>query len=402
MSQLIPQRLFWRRAAFPAPVRLSKWEMLQSRLRLAASYAAFAAHNDQLETLQDEVCRVAAEGLNADFAKLLVYDADDQTFLLQAGLGWRPGVVGHARLDADPGTAAGFAWHTGQSVISNALINETRFRTPALLADHGLARSINIAILGEDAMAYGVLEVESSVSGEFTTDDVCFLRLLTHSLAAARSRLIREAIHDEQAAWSTDDHQMSLHELQHRIRNDLQGILFSIEREARGAIGTQNAGYDRVGRRVLALAGLYDHLLGIRTGGTVEMGAYLTSLCLKIAAAADLLSRGIALLADTQARDMTIDQAGRLAIPVNELVANAAEHAFPNGSAGRITVRLFERDSDQATHPVVSVSDDGCGFKGPRPGRTGLSLVERLVRGAGGTLTRLDASGTEWQIALPP
>ena len=394
--------LFWRREATPAPIKLSKWELSQSQLRLASSYAAFATHNDHLDMLQEEVCRVAAEGLRTDFAKLLVYHADDQTFLLQAGVGWRRGVVGHARLAADVGTAAGFAWHTGQSVISNALINENRFRTPDLLKDHGLARSVNIAIPGEDEVAYGVLEVESSTSGEFTTDDLCFLKLLTHTLAAARSRLHRQVLHDEQATRSTDDHQMSLHEMQHRIRNDLQGICSSIHREALAAAGAEHrGGYDRLNRRVLALGALYDHLLGIPTSDMVEMGAYLNSLCLKIAAAADLKSRGIVLVADTQPLSMTIDRAGRLAIAVNELVANAAEHAFPDSRAGHITVRLFERNGDQAACPVVSVSDDGCGFKGVRPESAGLSFVERLVRGAGGVLARSGASGTEWEIALP-
>ncbi len=386
----------------PAPVQLPKWHLLQSQLRLASSYAAFAAHNDHLEALQQEACRVAAEGLKTDFAKLLVYDVDNQTFLLQAGVGWRQGVVGRARLDADVGTAAGFAWRTGQSVISNALVNDRRFRTPELMTDHGLARSINIAVPGEDAAAYGVLEVESSMSGEFTTDDLCFLKLLAHTLAAARSRLHQQTVHDEQAAQSTDEHRMSLHEMQHRIRNDLQGICSSIGREARGAAGAEHrAGYDRVNRQVVALAGLYDHLLGLPGNGIVEMGAYLRSLCLKIAAAADLPSRGIVLVADTQPLAMPIDRAGRLAIAVNELVANAAEHAFPDGRPGRITVRLAERERDQAACPVVSVSDDGCGFKGPRPGSAGLSFVERLVRGAGGVLARSGTSGTEWQIALP-
>ena len=387
----------------PAPAQqLPSRDLLQSQLRLASSYAAFATHNDHLDQLQEEVCRVAAEGLQTDFAKLLVYDADTQTFLLQAGVGWRPGVIGRARLDADVGTAAGFAWHTGQSVISNALVNERRFRTPDLLTDHGLARSINIAIPGEAEAAYGVLEVESSVSGQFTTDDLCFLKLLAHTLAAARSRLYQQALHDEQAARSTDEHQMSLHEMQHRIRNDLQGICSSIGREVRGIAGLEHrAGYDRVNRQVLALAGLYDHLLGRPTAGTVEMGAYLSSLCLKIAAAADLPSRGIDLVADTQPLAMPVDRAGRLAVAVNELVANAAEHAFPDGRAGRITVRVVERQSDPAACPVVTVSDDGCGFKGPRPGSAGLDLVERLVRGAGGVLARSGASGTEWKIALP-
>lgn len=367
-------------------------------MRLAAGYAVMAGQSDDLPALQQEACRIGAEGLEADFAKLLAYQAADHSFLVQAGVGWRPGVVGRSRLEADTGTAAGFAWHTGQSVISNALANDTRFRTPGLLTEHGLARSINIPVPGDGPAPSGVLEVESSQGGAFVTDDVCFLQLIAHSLSAASSRLVRQELHDEQATRDADDHRMSLHEMQHRVRNDLQGICSSLDREARNLEGAERSGYDRVIRRVMALAGLYDHLLGAQAGNAVEMDAYLNSLCRKIAAASDLPSRKITLAVDAQPLGMPIDRAGRLAIAVNELVANAAEHAFPSDLAGNITVRLFMQD---AGCPIVSVSDDGCGFRGPRPGSAGLGFVDRLVRGLGGVLTRLDGVGTEWRIALP-
>ena len=400
MSGAAVRPLFWRIGS-PYAAAAAKPGKAQSAMRLAARYAAVAGQGEDLQALQQEACHVAAEGLEADFAKLLVYDANEQDFLVAAGVGWRPGVVGRSRLEADTGTAAGFAWHTGEPVIANAIGFDKRFRTPDLLIEHGLARSINVPIPGDGSLAFGVLEVESSRRGAFATDDACFLQLLAHSLAAARVRLVRQALHDEQAARSTDEYQLSLHEMQHRIRNDLQGICSGIDLEIRRlADAGQRGGYDRVSRRVLALAALYDHLLGIQSGGIVEMGAYLGSLCQRIAAAADLPSRGIALAAETQPIGMTIDRAGRLAIAVNELVANAAEHAFPNGQSGKIVVRLFTPDAGGAGRPVVTVSDDGCGFQGPRPGSSGLGFVDRLVRGAGGVLTRLDGPGTEWRIAL--
>ena len=368
-------------------------------MRLAARYAVMAGQSDDLPALQQEACRIGAEGLEADFAKLLAYQAADHSFLVQAGVGWRPGVVGRSRLEADTGTAAGFTWHTGQSVISNTLANDARFQTPGLLAEHGLARSINIPVPGDGPAPFGVLEVESSQGGTFVTDDLCFLQLIAHSLSAARNRLVRQRLHDEQATRDADERRLSLHEMQHRIRNDLQGICSSLDREARSLEGGRRSGYDRVIRRVVALAGLYDHLLGVQAGKPVEMDAYLNLLCRKIAAASDLASRNITLAVDAQPFGMPIDQAGRLAIAVNELVANAAEHAFPGERAGTITVRLSTQD---AGCPVVSVSDDGCGFRGVRPGSAGLSFVDRLVCGLGGVLTRLDGVGTEWRIALPP
>ncbi len=400
MSEQWPPPLFWPIASPPASAAAAP-ARAQSAMRLAARYAAAAGQSDDLQALQQEACFVAAEGLESGFAKLLAYDSGRQDFLVVAGVGWQPGVVGYSRLDADTGTAAGFAWHTGESVICNALGNDRRFRVPRLLVEHGLARSINVPIAGDAQDAFGVLEVESPERGEFTAEDVWFLQLLARSMAAARNRLMRQALHDEQVARSGDDNNMSLQEMQHRVRNDLQGICSSLDREGRKmADEEQRGGYDRVGRQVQALAALYNYLAGARSGGPIDMGAYLGSLCMRIEAAGALASRGIAVGVETQPVSMAIDRAGRLAIAVNELVANAAEHAFPDGRGGKIMVRLFAQTAGGSGSSVVTVGDDGCGFKGPRPGSNGLSFVERLVRGAGGVLTRSEGEGTEWRIAL--
>ena len=380
---------------------MAKPERPPSVMRLAARYAAFASQSDDLQALQQEACQVAVEGLRADSAKLLVFYADNQEFLVVAGVTWQAGIIDCCRQEANIETSSGFAGYTGGSAISNAPGAAERSRTPRSIGEQSIVRRINVPVLGNGQTMFGVLEVEDLRVEEFAADDFLFLQAIAQSLGAARNRLMLQALHDEQNAHSIEQHRASLGEMRHRVRNDLQEICSSIDHE-RSSVGNaeQRAGYKRVSRRVLALAELYDHLLGAESGSTVEMGAYLGSLCLRIAVAADLSSRGIALSSETQPISLPVDRAGRLAIVVNELVANAAEHAFPDGQAGKIVVRLFARIADGTGLPVVTVTDNGCGFKGLQPGRAGLGLVNRLVRGAGGVLTRLDGAGTEWQIAL--
>ena len=181
--------LIWRKGFGPKHVPTPA--TLQRQLLLAAQFAALAAHTDDLQVLQHEICRVAAEGLKVTFAKLLVYRADERAFVLQAGIGWGKDIVGIARLAADVGTAAGFAWHSGQSIVSNDLVYERRFRVPALLAEHAIVRCINVVVSGAQGAAFGVLEVESPEPGLFTEHDVCFLQLLAQSLASAIGRITR-------------------------------------------------------------------------------------------------------------------------------------------------------------------------------------------------------------------
>jgi GAF domain-containing protein len=116
-------------------------------------------------------------GFETPFAKVLEYMPDEKRLLVRAGVGWEPETIGHVSLGIDMESPAGFAFHTGQIVISNHLQEETRFRTPKLLSDHSIKRAINVLIArgGEDHLPFGVLEVDSPDAGQFDLADADFL-----------------------------------------------------------------------------------------------------------------------------------------------------------------------------------------------------------------------------------
>ena len=91
----------------------------------------------------------------------------ENRLLMRAGVGWDEGLVGVASVGADIQSPSGYALRTGRPVISNHLESEERFRTPELLAAHGVRRAINVILQGDGA-PYGVLEVDSRSEGEFT------------------------------------------------------------------------------------------------------------------------------------------------------------------------------------------------------------------------------------------
>ena len=76
----------------------------------------------------NETARLTAEGLETEFCKVLEYRRAESRFLVTAGVGWDPEVVGKATVDADIESPAGYALITGKPVISNHLENEERFR----------------------------------------------------------------------------------------------------------------------------------------------------------------------------------------------------------------------------------------------------------------------------------
>ncbi len=187
--------------SIPATVAEAHAE-LTLRLRqqeLAAGFAHFGLVTDAVQPVLDEVCRVAAQGLECGLAKVLEHRPDQDRFLVRAGVGWRAGVVGHATLGGDVESPAGYAFRTGQAVLSNHLAAETRFRTPQLLVDHGVHRALNV-LVGMGTWRYGVLEVDSPDPRAFSVADTAFLETLAAILAQAIAKAARvEELRDSRA-----------------------------------------------------------------------------------------------------------------------------------------------------------------------------------------------------------
>ncbi|MCQ9369631.1 GAF domain-containing protein, partial [Brevibacterium sp. 91QC2O2] len=133
---------------------------LELRLRqqvILSEFGVEALRATALMPLLQRATELCAEGMGAQFCKALEYQPSHDMLLVCAGVGWEPDSVGKAVVGADLASPAGYALKTGQPVISNHLENETRFRTPALMADHGIRRAVNVLITNRDGH-YGVLE----------------------------------------------------------------------------------------------------------------------------------------------------------------------------------------------------------------------------------------------------
>jgi len=196
----------------------------------------------------------------------------------------------------------------------------------------------------------------------------------------------------------------SLSELEHRVRNDLQGIASLARSEWRRSDSEDSRdGFERIERRVSVLAALYEHLLDTGAIGEIEFSDYLRGVCTALAGAADMSRREIVLSADLEDLRLDVARAVQLATATAtaELVCNATKHAFGRGQPGTITVALRR---PRPTPSTLTIADDGDGFGEPeqrQPGRgRGLELARRIVSQAGGQLSRIDGSGTTWRIAL--
>src|SRR4030095_15007473 len=142
-----------------------------------------------------------------------------ESLLGRAGVNWNPGVVGHAEIPADEGSAAGCGLHPNHTDITAETQREGRFETRKQLSEHSVRSTVNVVIRGEGG-PFGVLEVDSRQLRKFEQDDIDFLQNYANLLACAIARVRIQRQRAERAL----SQEMLGHELQHRINNMLATI----------------------------------------------------------------------------------------------------------------------------------------------------------------------------------
>src|SRR5215468_10922534 len=218
----------------PTPVSADPvTDALRQRIRqqeILAELGVVALQGKPFPELLNETVRLTAEGMNAEFCKVLEYMPTGNRLLVRAGVGWHEGIVGRATVGADLESPSGFALRTGKPVISNHLENEQRFRTPELLVEHGIRRAMNVILQG-DGSPYGVLEVDSRSDGEFSQNDIAFLQGAANILGMA----IEQQQYQRKLQAALDRHQVLLKEISHRVKNSLQIVTGMLHLQASSA-----------------------------------------------------------------------------------------------------------------------------------------------------------------------
>src|SRR3954468_8801754 len=257
---------------------------LPYRLRqqsLLGEFGRTALQTRDIAQILQRATELCAQGLETSLAKVLEYIPEDKRLLVRAGVGWAPGTIGQVSLGIDMESPAGYAFQTGQMVISNHLQEETRFRTPKLLSDHGIKRAINVLIArgGEGNLPFGVLEVDSADSGQFDLADADFLAGFASLLGIAIER--QQA--DAELQKALEHQAMLTREMSHRVKNSLTSVVGLLRVQARSAVSqdVKNALED-ASLRVATIAQVHDHLWRSPQIGFVELVDFMNELCKKL------------------------------------------------------------------------------------------------------------------------
>lgn len=195
------------------------------------------------------------------------------------------------------------------------------------------------------------------------------------------------------------DDELLLRETRHRCNNDLQLIVGLLELQRRRAASdeTRQALADAV-ERVGILARSRNALNSERQ---LSLEAALRQVCDGLRAHAEPRAILITIHAETETHGLSPAQITTLSLVVNELATNAIKHAFDNGRAGNIRIRI---DANTSYGVTVIFEDDGRPFHDSPAGRgsgLGLGLAKRLMASIGGLFIPPPPGSKAFELRLP-
>ena len=134
----------------------------------------------------DDAVRLVAQTLGVDFCNVLEVLPGGEELLLRAGVGWKEGVVGRARVPIQ-GTQPGYVIRSERPVIVPDTTTENRFTPLPRLLGEDAASALSVVIATPEG-PYGALGAHSRSRRTFTQDEVNFLQAVANVLGAAIQR----------------------------------------------------------------------------------------------------------------------------------------------------------------------------------------------------------------------
>jgi len=202
---------------------------------------------------------------------------------------------------------------------------------------------------------------------------------------------------------SLQDKVALLHEVHHRVKNNLQIItsLLRLEEGRSDEPNTRAVLKDMQGR-IYSMALLHESLYRAGTFASVELGAYLRQLATHLFRSQAGVVGDVRLVLAVDEVHVGMDQATPCGLLVNELLSNCLKHGFVPGQAGQVTVGL--QPAERAGWWCLSVRDNGVGlppdFEVRRALSLGLQLVSDLARQLGGQLVIDPGPGAAFSVVF--
>jgi len=380
------------------PGEVSQLEKVRRHIRILVDIGRLAGENSDLDRFLDQTVLQVARAVEIDHVKILRYRKKSSDLLVEAGVGWKEGVVRSATLSVDLRSPPGRSFQTGEPLIIKDFAAQEEFVRSGILADHGIVSLANTPIL-IDGAAWGVLEVDSTVPRDFSQDTVEFLAAVGTLVGTFVRRLgpaLGEASQIAAAVLEVQHRDVLLRELQHRVKNNFQLILSSVAIQKRRYLGDEaHRALDHIASRINAISLAHDQLAPRQDIQLVKLSDYIRALCASIRQQAERIEVEI----EAEELELTIDRAVPLGLILNEAATNSLKHAF-GASGGTISVKLVGGVGHGEGR--LTISDNGKGMLNPGRNGSGLKLISSLARQIGASIDQSSSqTGTVTSVTFP-
>ena len=348
--------------------------------RLAALFACEIMDTAR-EAEFDDIVKVAAAVCGTPASTITFVDADRQWFKAATGM--------------PPETAPLELAICAHTLLSDELVEiqdtqlDDRTRDNPHCGDGGCRFYAGVQLLGPRGLPLGTLCVLGWTPQQLTETQRYTLQVLGHHVVK-----LLELRKERMAA------DILRHEVDHRVKNSLASLLAMIRLEQRTNASTAaGRALEVVSRHIEVTAAVHEAMYHPQSDGGISLQFLLERLGTLIQS---MLPDNITLHFDIEDAPIAAAAASKIAIIVNEIITNAAKHAFPDGRAGQI--RFIGR-TDAEHGYVLTAQDDGLG-DAASAARPSSGIGRRIMNGAaaqisGRLVQQAPAQGMGWQLTFP-
>lgn len=389
-----------------------------------------ALQGGELTALLTAVITCVADILDVEFGQVLALQADGQSLVQMASVGWPALSSADSRVAVSSNAHVTYTLQANEPVLVDNFQTETRFPQTALLTRHSIVSGASMIIPGR-AEPYGVLTVYSQQPHTFTSSEVEFLQSVANLVAvvivrkvtedqvrASEARLqqlnatLEQRVAERTAALTRSNHDLDqfAYVASHDLRAPLRAIdnlaTWITEDAAAVLPESSQVHLHKLRGRIKRMDKLLDDLLAYS-----RIGRYAYPI--DVVDTRQLLQDLIELMAPPPGFSFTLDEQlpilttarTPLETVLRNLISNAIKHH--NSTSGHISITV----RDLGHFVEFAVADDGPGiaaqyhtrifelFQTLKPrdqvegSGIGLAVVKKLVESQAGTITVESAEG---------
>jgi two-component sensor histidine kinase/AmiR/NasT family two-component response regulator len=207
---------------------------------------------------------------------------------------------------------------------------------------------------------------------------------------------------EEKLKTSLKEKEILLKEIHHRVKNNLLVVSTLLEFQADYIKNPEIVKlFNNSQQRIQSMALIHEHLYGSTNLAKLNFTQYIEDLVNKVSECYYVGQQGIQIHLNAEPIHLNIETANPCGLIINELIANAFEHAFPNHRKGDIWLSLHQ---EQDNNISLTIRDNGIGlpenFDFRNSESLGLQLVCTLVDQLEGTIEFEEVNGTSFQITF--